>query len=75
MPDNPPAQLLPVLETMKSYWRTAHDRGRQWLYRRPSMTYVGRMQVTRIRFRRPKLSAVTSLSRLLSAYGWVGHAG
>jgi hypothetical protein len=39
------------------------------------MTYIGRMQVTRIRFRRPNLSAVISLSRLLSAYGWVGHAG
>jgi succinyl-diaminopimelate desuccinylase len=38
MPDNPPADLLPVLETMTRYWRTEHDRGRQWLYRRPSMT-------------------------------------
>jgi succinyl-diaminopimelate desuccinylase len=37
MPDNPPAELLPVLETMTRYWRTEHDRGRQWLYRRPSM--------------------------------------
>jgi succinyl-diaminopimelate desuccinylase len=37
MPDNPPADLLPVLETMTRYWRTEHDRGRQWLYRRPSM--------------------------------------
>lgn len=37
MPDNPPAELLPVLETMTHYWRTEHDRGRQWLYRRPSM--------------------------------------
>jgi succinyl-diaminopimelate desuccinylase len=23
---------------MTHYWRTEHDRGRQWLYRRPSMT-------------------------------------
>jgi succinyl-diaminopimelate desuccinylase len=38
LPDNPPADLLPVLETMRGYWRTEHDRGRQWLYRRPSMT-------------------------------------
>jgi succinyl-diaminopimelate desuccinylase len=37
MPDRPPADLLPVLETMTRYWRTEHDRGRQWLYRRPSM--------------------------------------
>jgi succinyl-diaminopimelate desuccinylase len=37
MPDHPPAELLPVLETMTRYWRTEHDRGRQWLYRRPSM--------------------------------------
>ena len=37
MPDNPPEDLLPVLETMTRYWRTEHDRGRQWLYRRPSM--------------------------------------
>jgi len=37
MPDTPPADLLPVLETMTRYWRTEHDRGRQWLYRRPSM--------------------------------------
>ncbi len=36
--DNPPVELLPVLETMARYWRTEHDRGRQWLYRRPSMT-------------------------------------
>jgi succinyl-diaminopimelate desuccinylase len=38
LPDEPPAELLPVLETMAHYWRTEHDRGRQWLYRRPSMT-------------------------------------
>ena len=38
LPDNPPAELLPVLETMTHYWRTEHDRGRQWLYRHPSMT-------------------------------------
>jgi succinyl-diaminopimelate desuccinylase len=38
LPDNPPAELAPVLETMAGYWRTEHDRGRQWLYRRPSMT-------------------------------------
>jgi succinyl-diaminopimelate desuccinylase len=37
MEDRPPAALLPVLETMTGYWRTEHDRGRQWLYRRPSM--------------------------------------
>jgi succinyl-diaminopimelate desuccinylase len=36
--DRPPSDLLPILDGMKSYWRTAHDRGRQWLYRRPSMT-------------------------------------
>jgi succinyl-diaminopimelate desuccinylase len=36
--DHPPAELRPVLETMATYWRTEHDRGRQWLYRRPSMT-------------------------------------
>jgi succinyl-diaminopimelate desuccinylase len=36
--DRPPAELLPVLEAMADYWRTEHDRGRQWLYRRPSMT-------------------------------------
>jgi acetylornithine deacetylase/succinyl-diaminopimelate desuccinylase-like protein len=29
---------MPVLETMTRYWRAEHDRGRQWLYRRPSMT-------------------------------------
>jgi succinyl-diaminopimelate desuccinylase len=38
LPDRPPAELLPVLETMAHYWRTEHDRGRQWLYRHPSMT-------------------------------------
>jgi succinyl-diaminopimelate desuccinylase len=38
MEDDPPAELAPVLETMAHYWRTEHDRGRQWLYRRPSMT-------------------------------------
>jgi succinyl-diaminopimelate desuccinylase len=37
MPDDPPPALLPVLETMTRYFRTEHDRGRQWLYRRPSM--------------------------------------
>ncbi len=36
--DNPPADLVPVLDGMRDYWRTEHDRGRQWLYRRPSMT-------------------------------------
>lgn len=36
--DDPPADLVPVLDTMREYWRTEHDRGRQWLYRRPSMT-------------------------------------
>jgi succinyl-diaminopimelate desuccinylase len=36
--DRPPPALLPVLETMTTYYRTAHDQGRQWLYRRPSMT-------------------------------------
>jgi succinyl-diaminopimelate desuccinylase len=36
--DHPPTELLPILETMAHYWRTEHDRGRQWLYRRPSMT-------------------------------------
>jgi succinyl-diaminopimelate desuccinylase len=38
MEDRPPADLLPVLDGMRDYWRTEHDRGRQWLYRRPSMT-------------------------------------
>jgi len=38
MEDHPPAALGPVLETMKGYYRTEHDQGRQWLYRRPSMT-------------------------------------
>ena len=38
LPDRPPAELLPVLETMAHYWRTEHDRDRQWLYRHPSMT-------------------------------------
>jgi succinyl-diaminopimelate desuccinylase len=38
LPDRPPADLLPVLETMAHYWRTEHDRDRQWLYRHPSMT-------------------------------------
>jgi succinyl-diaminopimelate desuccinylase len=38
LPDRPPAELLPVLETMARYWRTEHDRDRQWLYRHPSMT-------------------------------------
>lgn len=38
MEDQPPADLVPILDGMKSYWRTEHDRGRQWLYRRPSMT-------------------------------------
>jgi succinyl-diaminopimelate desuccinylase len=38
MTDDPPAELLPVLETMTRFWRTEHDRGRQWLYRKPSMT-------------------------------------
>jgi len=38
LPDRPPAELLPVLETMAHYWRTEHDRERQWLYRHPSMT-------------------------------------
>ena len=37
MPDDPPADLRPVLETMSTHWRTEHDRGRQWLYRHPSM--------------------------------------
>ncbi len=38
MEDRPPPALGPILETMKDYYRTEHDRGRQWLYRRPSMT-------------------------------------
>jgi len=38
MEDEPPADLVPILDGMRSYWRTEHDRGRQWLYRRPSMT-------------------------------------
>ena len=38
LPDDPPGELFPVLETMAHYWRTELDRGRQWLYRHPSMT-------------------------------------
>ena len=38
MEDHPPDELLPILDTMSRYWKTDHDRGRQWLYRRPSMT-------------------------------------
>ena len=36
--DRPPRDIVPILDGMQTYWRTAHDRGRQWLYRRPSMT-------------------------------------
>jgi succinyl-diaminopimelate desuccinylase len=36
--DHPPEELMPILKGMETYWRTEHDRGRQWLYRRPSMT-------------------------------------
>jgi hypothetical protein len=35
MEDHPPDELLPILDTMSRYWKTDHDRGRQWLYRRP----------------------------------------
>ena len=38
LPDRPPADLMPVLDTMSRYWRTEADRDRQWLYRHPSMT-------------------------------------
>jgi succinyl-diaminopimelate desuccinylase len=38
LPDRPPADLLPVLETMSSYVRSEYDAGRQWLYRHPSMS-------------------------------------
>src|SRR5262249_8194787 len=35
--DDPPAEMLPVLDTMRTYQRSEADRGRQWLYRRPSI--------------------------------------
>src|SRR5215471_8018840 len=38
LPDRPPADLLPILETMATYVRSEYDAGRQWLYRRPSMS-------------------------------------
>ena len=38
MPDTPPADLATVLEGMRDYVRSEFDAGRQWLYRRPSMS-------------------------------------
>jgi succinyl-diaminopimelate desuccinylase len=38
LPDAPPADLLPVLDTMSRYERSEFDAGRQWLYRHPSMS-------------------------------------
>lgn len=38
LPDRAPADLLPVLDAMSEYSRSEYDQGRQWLYRRPSMS-------------------------------------
>ena len=38
LPDDPPKDLHAVLETMSGYVRSEYDAGRQWLYRRPSMS-------------------------------------
>lgn len=38
LPDSPPEDLGSVLETMSGYVRSEFDAGRQWLYRRPSMS-------------------------------------
>jgi succinyl-diaminopimelate desuccinylase len=38
LPDRPPADLLPVIDGMGAYQRSEYDAGRQWLYRRPSMS-------------------------------------
>jgi succinyl-diaminopimelate desuccinylase len=38
MPDESPADLVPILDAMKHYSRSEFDEGRQWLYRRPSMS-------------------------------------
>jgi succinyl-diaminopimelate desuccinylase len=38
LPDTAPADLLPVLDAMAAYSRSEFDQGRQWLYRRPSMS-------------------------------------
>jgi len=38
LPDHPPADLVPVLDGMGTYHRSEYDAGRQWLYRRPSMS-------------------------------------
>ena len=38
MVDSPPDDLRSVLDGMSEYARSEHERGRQWLYRRPSMT-------------------------------------
>jgi succinyl-diaminopimelate desuccinylase len=35
--DNPPADLLPVLEARANDFRTEHEKGRGWLLRRPSV--------------------------------------
>lgn len=36
--DKPAEDLIPVLDGMKEYARSDHEVGRQWLYRRPSMS-------------------------------------
>nr|MBA2447649.1 M20/M25/M40 family metallo-hydrolase [Chloroflexota bacterium] len=38
MEDSPPDDLRPVLDGLSEYARSEQERGRQWLYRRPSMT-------------------------------------
>jgi len=38
LPDQAPADLLPILESMRDYSRSEYDGGRQWLYRHPSMS-------------------------------------
>ena len=38
MPDESPADLVPILDAMKHYSRSEFDEGRQWLYRHPSMS-------------------------------------
>jgi succinyl-diaminopimelate desuccinylase len=38
LPDQAPADLVPILDAMRDYSRSEFDDGRQWLYRRPSMS-------------------------------------
>ena len=38
LPDHPPGDLLRVIDGMGTYQRSEYDAGRQWLYRRPSMS-------------------------------------